>query len=38
LEDFGIDGKISKWSLKKQSVRRWNGFFWLRIRSGGRLL
>jgi hypothetical protein len=29
---LGVDGRIIlKWSLKKEDVRMWNGFNWLRI-------
>jgi len=32
LRDLGIDGKIvSDWTSKKQDIRVWTGFIWIRI-------
>jgi len=34
-----IDGRIIlKWIIKKEDVRIWSGFYWLRIGTRGRLL
>jgi hypothetical protein len=39
LENLSVDGKrILKLALRKQSVRVWTGFTWLRIGIIGRLL
>jgi hypothetical protein len=40
LEELGIDGRIIlKWKeLRKQDVRMWTGFVWLRIGSTGGIL
>jgi hypothetical protein len=39
LEGLGIDGmKILRWILKKQDVKVWTGFIWLRILTSGVLL
>jgi hypothetical protein len=38
-EDLGEDGRITlEWVLGKQCRKVWNGFIWLRIGTGGRLL
>jgi hypothetical protein len=37
-EDLGVDGRILKWILGKQSEKVWTGFSWLRIRTSGRIL
>jgi hypothetical protein len=39
FEDLGVDErKLSKCILKKQGLREWTGFIWLRMGSSGRLL
>jgi hypothetical protein len=39
LGRLGIIGKvISKWALKKEVVKMWTGFIWLRTGSSGRFL
>jgi hypothetical protein len=39
LGDLSIDERIIlKWILKKQGMRMWTGFMWLRIRTNSRLL
>jgi hypothetical protein len=39
LGNLGIGRRIIlKWSLKKQGMNMYIGFFWVRIRSSGRLL
>jgi len=30
--------RVSDWMLRKQDVKLWTGFMWLRIRSSGELL
>jgi hypothetical protein len=30
LEDIGVDGRISKCIFRKQGVRMWSAFSWLR--------
>jgi hypothetical protein len=39
LEDRGVDVRMeSKWILGRLAERRWSGFSWHRIRTGGGLL
>jgi hypothetical protein len=38
LGDLDVDGRILNWILKKQNMRMWTGFIWLRIRTSGVLL
>jgi hypothetical protein len=39
LGDLGVDGRIIlKLILRKNGIRRWNGFILLKIGSNGRLL
>jgi hypothetical protein len=38
LGDLGIDEKKLKHTLKKQGMKAWTGFNWLRIRLSGTLV
>jgi len=38
LGDLGIDEKKLKHTLKKQGLKAWTGFNWLRIRLSGTLV
>jgi hypothetical protein len=38
LGELGIDGRIIlKWILKKENVKVWTDFMWLRIGASGRI-
>jgi hypothetical protein len=38
-EDVAVDGRtILKWIIKKQHVKVWNGFTWLKLGTSGGLL
>lgn len=38
FRDIGIDGKILKWIIKKQDVKSWTGYVWLRTGTSCSLL
>jgi hypothetical protein len=38
MEELDVDGMLFKYILKARDWKRWSGFIWLKIGSGGGIL